>query len=342
MQLSCSISHHIDIICWAWHFSGLCWHVSFMDWAGPPSLPCFVHGILGVTFQQTLVYCTYWWTLQFFYLKNCPPWVITFVWCFSFLDWVLQIGSFQCDVCALTVSSGWHFGFCNAIDWEWSHQASHQESDKQCFLPSHHWIPSNSHWLPHPWISWMNCPLSKRPLGVMQTPLGHGSWVLQSSVWPHSGDEEQCFCLHSGCGSLWFPGCSDSWHFPITGCWAGFRKWHVELDPWKADITESLDTIRRLGDKSSGCWTWVAKYMSKMLHTSVPSSCGPVPDSGGYTSPRIPAATACIWCPIIAAAMSAYWKLSPPPCIPGCTLEMEKHGCFFITSQHPQLASYPR
>ena len=27
---------------------------------------------------------------------------------------------------------------------------------------------------------------------------------------------------------------------------------------------------------------------------------------------RIPAATACIWCPIIAAAMAAYWKLSPP------------------------------
>lgn len=52
-------------------------------------------------------------------------------------------------------------------------------------------------------------------------------------------------------------------------------------------------------------------------------------------SQRIPAATACIWCPIIAAAMSAYWKLSPPPCIPGCTLEMEKHWCFFITSQHP-------
>jgi len=27
---------------------------------------------------------------------------------------------------------------------------------------------------------------------------------------------------------------------------------------------------------------------------------------------QIPAATACIWCPIIAAAMSAYWKLSTP------------------------------
>lgn len=30
---------------------------------------------------------------------------------------------------------------------------------------------------------------------------------------------------------------------------------------------------------------------------------------------QIPAATACIWCPIIAAAMAAYWKLSPP-CVP--------------------------
>lgn len=44
------MSHGLDIICWAWHFS---WHVSLMDWAGPPSLPCFVHGILGVTSQQT-------------------------------------------------------------------------------------------------------------------------------------------------------------------------------------------------------------------------------------------------------------------------------------------------
>lgn len=43
---------YIDIICWAWHFSGLCWHISLMDWAGA-SLSCFVHGILGVTSQQT-------------------------------------------------------------------------------------------------------------------------------------------------------------------------------------------------------------------------------------------------------------------------------------------------
>ena len=195
-----------------------------------------------------------------FYLKKCPPWVITFVWCFSFLDWVLQISSFQWDVCALTVSSGWHFGFCNAIDWEWSHQASHQESDKQCFLPSHHWILSNSHWLPHPWISWMNCPLSKRPLGVMQTPLGHGSWVLQSSVWPHSGDEEQCFCLHSGCGSLWFPGCSDSWPcshhglmggFPEMACWVGSLKSRHHWITWY-DTNRYDDWVIRVPDAELG------------------------------------------------------------------------------------------
>ncbi len=41
----------------------------------------------------------------------------------------------------------------------------------------------------------------------------------------------------------------------------------------------------------------------------------------GTSTSRIPAATACIWCPIIAAAMSAYWK-STPPCIPA--------ACFFL------------
>lgn len=127
------------------------------------------------------------------------------------------------------------------------------------------------HWLPNPWILNELHPVKEASRSTSVTRLSNpfnskttptGSWVLRSNVWPHWGDEEQCFCLHSGCGSLWFPGCSDSWpcsHHGLVGRVSGNSM--LSWIPWY-DTNRYDDGVIRV----RSCWTWVAKYVEDVAH----------------------------------------------------------------------------